>query len=134
MKGYAIANRLKQKDAYDIYYSIRNFPGGVDALVEATRPLLDFEAARTGYLNISKKFRHSAARSARDGGPGPGEGVGRQPDHRYDGGHSDDIRHFLVEAFGANRAAARWVINTAVSTSPAETFFGGSARNCWLGR
>ena len=34
----------------------------------------------------------------------------------------------------ANRAAARWVINTAVSTSPAETFFGGSARNCWLGR
>ena len=59
MKGYAIANRLKQKDAYDIYYSIRNFPGGVDALVEATRPLLDFEAARTGYLNISKKFRHS---------------------------------------------------------------------------
>ena len=27
MKGYAIADRLKQKDAYDIYYSIRNFPG-----------------------------------------------------------------------------------------------------------
>ena len=58
MKGYAIANRLKQKDAYDIYYSIRNFPGGVDALVAATRPLLDFETARTGYLHISEKFRH----------------------------------------------------------------------------
>ena len=58
MKGYAIANRLKQKDAYDIYYSIRNFPGGVDALVAATRPLLDFETARTGYLHISVKFRH----------------------------------------------------------------------------
>ena len=57
MKGYAIANRLKQKDAYDIYYSIRNFPGGVDALVTATRPLLDFETARTGYLLISEKFR-----------------------------------------------------------------------------
>ena len=25
MKGYAIADRLKQKDAYDIYFSIRNF-------------------------------------------------------------------------------------------------------------
>ena len=57
MKGYAIANRLKQKDAYDIYYSIRNFPGGVDALVTATRPLLDLETAKTGYLHISGKFR-----------------------------------------------------------------------------
>ena len=58
MKGYAITNRLKQKDAYDIYYSIRNFPGGVDALVAETRPLLDFETARTGYFHISEKFRH----------------------------------------------------------------------------
>ena len=58
MKGYAITNRIKQKDAYDIYYSVRNFPGGVDALVAATRPLLDFETARTGYLHISEKFRH----------------------------------------------------------------------------
>ena len=59
MKGYAIANRLKQKDAYDIYYSIRNFPGGIDALVAATEPLLAFETARTGYLHIAEKFRHS---------------------------------------------------------------------------
>ena len=58
MKGYAITNRLKQKDAYDIYYSIRNFPGGIDALVVATMPLLDFETAKTGYLHISDKFRH----------------------------------------------------------------------------
>ena len=58
MKGYAITNRIKQKDAYDIYYSVRNFPGGVDALVAATQPLLDFETARTGYLHISEKFRH----------------------------------------------------------------------------
>ena len=55
---YAATNRLKQKDAYDIYYSIRSFPGGVDALVAATKPLLDFETARTGYLHISEKFRH----------------------------------------------------------------------------
>ena len=58
MKGYAIANRLKQKDAYDIYYSIRNFPGGIEALVGATEPLLAFETARTGYLHIAEKFRH----------------------------------------------------------------------------
>ena len=58
MKGYAIANRLKHKDAYDIYYSIRNFSGGIDALVEATRPLLGVESARQGYCLISEKFRN----------------------------------------------------------------------------
>ena len=58
MKGYAIANRLKQKDAYDIYYSIRNFPGGIEALVAETAPLLKYESARTGYLHIAEKFRH----------------------------------------------------------------------------
>ncbi len=59
MKGYAIANRLKRKDAYDIYYSVRNFPGGTDALVEATRPLLDVESALQGYRAISDKFRNA---------------------------------------------------------------------------
>jgi len=58
MKGYAIANRLKEKDAYDIYYRIRNFPGGTEALVAATDPLLAFATARIGYLHIAEKFRH----------------------------------------------------------------------------
>lgn len=58
MKGYAITNRLKHKDAYDIYYCIRNFPDGIDALVEATRPFLDLETARQGYCLISDKFRN----------------------------------------------------------------------------
>ena len=57
-KGYAIAQRLKPKDAYDIYYSVRNCPGGIEALAKATRPLLDVEVARTGFLHISEKFRH----------------------------------------------------------------------------
>ena len=58
MKGYAIANRLKQKDAYDIYYSILNFPGGAEALAEETRPLLAFKTAKQGYMCIARKFRH----------------------------------------------------------------------------
>ena len=58
MKGYAITNRLKRKDAYDIYYSIRNFPGGVDDLVAATLPLLNVETARQGYHLILDKFRN----------------------------------------------------------------------------
>ena len=57
MKGYAIAQRLKPKDAYDIYYYVRNYPGGIEALAKATRPLLDVEVARTGFLQISEKFR-----------------------------------------------------------------------------
>ena len=58
MKGYAITNRLKHKDAYDIYYCVRNFPDGVDALVEVTLPFLDVETARQGYCLISDKFRN----------------------------------------------------------------------------
>jgi len=57
MKGHAINNRLKHKDAYDIYYSIRNFPDGMEALVEATRPLLEVRSAQRGYEFISDKFR-----------------------------------------------------------------------------
>ena len=57
MKGYAIKGRRKQKDAYDIYYCVRNYPDGIEALVATTEPLLDIETARTGYLHISEKFR-----------------------------------------------------------------------------
>lgn len=57
MKGYAINDRLKRKDAYDIYYSVRNFPGGIDPLVEATRPLLGVDSAQKGYRLIAGKFR-----------------------------------------------------------------------------
>jgi len=56
MKGHALQNRLKQKDAYDIYYCVRNFPGGPAALAEACRPLLEHESAARGYGYIAEKF------------------------------------------------------------------------------
>jgi hypothetical protein len=56
MKGYAIQNRHKQKDAYDIYYCIRNYEGGPQALAELCKPLLAFPEAKQGYLNIAGKF------------------------------------------------------------------------------
>ena len=56
MKGYAIAKRDKPKDAYDIYYCVRHYPGGVDGLAEDTRPLLGINAALAGYQNIAGKF------------------------------------------------------------------------------
>jgi len=58
MKGYALVGRDKRKDAYDIWFSIRNYDGGIEALAEACRPLLVEEEARQAYANIAEKFRH----------------------------------------------------------------------------
>lgn len=49
MKGHALAGRYKQKDAYDIYYCVRNYPGGIDALAGACRPLLSFVSGERGF-------------------------------------------------------------------------------------
>ncbi|MEP7457499.1 nucleotidyl transferase AbiEii/AbiGii toxin family protein [Phyllobacterium sp. SB3] len=56
MKGHALNGRHKQKDAYDIYYSIRNYPDGIEALAEACRPLLDQKSGARGYQYIADKF------------------------------------------------------------------------------
>lgn len=56
MKGHALNGRFKDKDPYDIYYSIRNFEGGPDALAAACKPLLEHESALQGYRYIAEKF------------------------------------------------------------------------------
>ena len=56
MKGFALDGRYKQKDAYDVYYCVRNFPGGPDALAAVCHPLLDHEDAAAGYEHIGAKF------------------------------------------------------------------------------
>ncbi len=56
MKGYALAQRDKKKDAYDIYFSVRNYQGGLDKLADACEPLLDDPVAREGYSNIAARF------------------------------------------------------------------------------
>ena len=33
MKGMALDERLKEKDAWDIYYCFQNYPGGLDNLI-----------------------------------------------------------------------------------------------------
>jgi hypothetical protein len=32
MKGMALKSRLKEKDAWDIYYCVRHYPGGIEKL------------------------------------------------------------------------------------------------------
>ncbi|KNZ33256.1 MAG: hypothetical protein AD742_06495 [Methylibium sp. NZG] len=61
MKGYALVGRDKRKDAYDIYFSVREFEGGPEALAEACRPLLGDPVALKGYKHIAGKFTDSAA-------------------------------------------------------------------------
>lgn len=58
MKGYALAGRDKKKDAYDIYYSARNYGGGPNALAVACSALLDDPVAKAGFAHIAGKFRH----------------------------------------------------------------------------
>lgn len=58
MKGYALVGRSKAKDAYDIYYVVRQFDGGPEQLAEDCRPLLTNEIAVKGYQNIASKFKH----------------------------------------------------------------------------
>lgn len=59
MKGYAIEHRHKQKDAYDIYYCIRNYPGGVQALADACKSVLEQKSGDAGYRFIAGKFETS---------------------------------------------------------------------------
>lgn len=61
MKGYAIAKRNKHKDAYDIYFAVRNFPKGIEALADECRRLLTNPVARKAYENIAEKFESEDA-------------------------------------------------------------------------
>lgn len=56
MKGMALADRLKEKDAYDIYYCVRRYPGGVSALAEVFRPHIGNQLVREGLTKIKEKF------------------------------------------------------------------------------
>lgn len=56
MKGMALADRIKEKDAWDIYYCIQNYPGGLDAIVQEFLPHLDHGLVREGLQKIAEKF------------------------------------------------------------------------------
>ena len=56
MKGHALVGRYKQKDAYDIYYCIRNYPDGINALAAECLPLLAHASGKLGFRNIADKF------------------------------------------------------------------------------
>jgi hypothetical protein len=60
-KGMALWDRLKEKDAFDVYFCCRYFPGGIEALVEAIRPILGHKLAIEGLGKIKTKFSELTA-------------------------------------------------------------------------
>jgi len=56
MKGMALYDRLKEKDAYDIYFCLRNYPGGVDAIVQEFRPHVSHGLVKEALGKIGEKF------------------------------------------------------------------------------
>jgi hypothetical protein len=58
MKGMALWGRTKEKDAYDIYYCCRYYPGGMTALVGDMRPLTSNRLAREGLGKIMARFEN----------------------------------------------------------------------------
>jgi len=56
MKGMALWSRKNEKDAFDIYYCCRNYPGGVKTLAGAVSPILGSGLALEGLGKIRAKF------------------------------------------------------------------------------
>lgn len=56
MKGMAMFDRMKEKDAYDIYYCIEYFPGGADKLAAEFTSLLKNKLVLEGLGKIRAKF------------------------------------------------------------------------------
>ena len=56
MKAMALAGRLSEKDAWDIYYCLRYYPGGPDQLVKEFRPHLKHGLVQEGLTKIAEKF------------------------------------------------------------------------------
>jgi hypothetical protein len=56
MKGMAMATRLKEKDPWDVYYCVKNYPGGPEALSAEFAPHIGHGLDKEGLRNIAEKF------------------------------------------------------------------------------
>lgn len=56
MKGMALYDRLKEKDAWDIYFTLTNYPGGLDALAGEIRPHIGRGLVQEGLWKIAEQF------------------------------------------------------------------------------
>jgi hypothetical protein len=56
MKGMALHDRIKEKDAWDIYYCVKNYPGGNEKLSEDFKKHLGNNLVLEGLNKIAEKF------------------------------------------------------------------------------
>ena len=61
MKGIAMETRMKEKDAWDIYYCLLNYPGGIEALSEEFKPHMHHGLVKEGLQKIADKFSSAKA-------------------------------------------------------------------------
>ncbi|OPZ82581.1 MAG: hypothetical protein BWY77_00098 [bacterium ADurb.Bin431] len=57
MKAMALAERMKEKDAWDIYFCILHYPPGLDALIVEIKSHLGSKLVVEGMAKISEKFQ-----------------------------------------------------------------------------
>lgn len=56
MKGMALTDRLKEKDAWDIYYCVKNYPGDLDSLANEFKPHIGNALIKEGLEKIKTQF------------------------------------------------------------------------------
>lgn len=56
-KGMALYDRAKEKDAYDIYYCCKYYPGGIEKIIEVIKPILSNNLVLEGLGKIKAKFK-----------------------------------------------------------------------------
>ena len=56
MKGILLVDRMKEKDAYDVYFCVANFPGSIKALCSEFQPMLSNNLVQEGLANLRAKF------------------------------------------------------------------------------
>lgn len=56
MKAMALDDRLKEKDSWDIYFCILNYPGGVEQVVKEFRMHVGHDLVREGLEKLAKHF------------------------------------------------------------------------------
>ena len=56
MKGMAIWERYSEKDAYDIYFTIKHYPDRINALIDCFKSHISSPLVREGLEKICAKF------------------------------------------------------------------------------
>jgi hypothetical protein len=57
MKGMALYDRMKEKDAWDVYFCVKHFSGGITELAEQFRRIQSDKLVQEGLAKIRSKFR-----------------------------------------------------------------------------